>query len=129
VDGVTVLLDDVYTARADTQHLDVPALAAVRNARIAVTVEAASRALPDDLTVTLRYETEEPPLNARLAARRRGAATAVPPSRWHASTTASSTRGEVRWGRRLAAGAAAHRPAGLHTRHLQLSEDWIDVRR
>jgi hypothetical protein len=128
VDGVTVLLDDVYTARADTQHLDVPALAAVRNARIAVTVEAASRALPDDLTVTLRYETEEPP--STLASLRTDGVMRLrflhPMTREYDRVVATSA--EVLWDDGWRPALLHIGQAGLHTRHLQSSEDWVDIR-
>ena len=128
VEGVVVLLDELLSARAETQHLDVPRVAAVRNARVEVAIEAVTGALPDDLEVTLLYETEEAP--STLASRRGDGVTRLrflhPMAREYDRVV--GTRVEVLWG-------GGWRPAllhigqpGLHTRHLHLSEDWIDVR-
>jgi hypothetical protein len=129
IDGVEVLLDDVYSAGAHTQHLDVPRVAAVRNARISVAIEAVTGALPDDLAVTLLYETEEAPLT--LVTQRGAGAERVrflhPMAREHDRVV--DTRTEVRWGDTWRPALLHIGQPGLHTRHLQLSEDWIDVRR
>jgi hypothetical protein len=103
-------------------------VAAVRNARISVAIEAVSGELPDTLDVTLRYETEEAPMT--LASRRGDGVYRVrfihPMAREHDRVV--HTDAEVRWGDGWKPALLHIGQTGLHTRHLQLSEDWIDVR-